>query len=99
MSSLPSILRVRSSPWRWVLLVYGVLGVGLWFVPLFNLLHVESSVVVAGVAFFVAGISSLVLFQRDARPIRVLRRQEAALLVPWLLLTVTLVWVPNCGYF
>ena len=98
MPSLSSLLRFWSPPWRGVLLVYGWLGVALWFVPLFNLLHAESSAVVAGVAFFTAGIASLGLFKQGLRPLRVLRGQEAALLVPWLLLTVTLVRVPNCGY-
>lgn len=98
MPSLSYIARVWSSPWRGVLLVYGLLGVALWFVPLFNLLHAESSAVVAGVAFFVAGLSSLGLFRQGRRPLRVLGGQVAALLVPWALLTVTLAWVPNCGY-
>ena len=86
------------SPLFWVLLVYGGLGLLLWGVPLFNLLHAESSAVVAGAAFFAAGLSSIALFGRRAFFRGVLVRQAAALLVPWLLLTLTLLWVPNCGY-
>ena len=82
----------------WVLVVYSGLGLGLWVVPLFNLLHAESSAVVAGVAFFAAGLSSLVCFRQGASFGTVLMWQVAALLVPWFLLTVTLIWVPNCGY-
>ena len=85
-------------PLRWALMIYGVLGVLLWAVPLFNLLHAESSAVVAGVAYFAAGLSSLALFRQGASFRRVLVGQQAALLLPWLLLTVTLLWVPNCGY-
>ena len=82
----------------WVPGIYGGLGVLLWAIPLFNLLHAESSAVVAGGAFFVAGLSSMVLFGRGMSFRGVLVRQEAALVVPWLLLTLTLFWVPNCGY-
>ena len=86
------------APLCWVLVIYGGLGLLLWAAPLFNLLHAESSAVVAGVAFFVAGLSSLALLGRGVPFQRVLVGQEGALLVPWLLLTVTLLWVPNCGY-
>lgn len=83
---------------RNVLLLYTLLGLALWPIPLFNLLHVESSAVVAFVVFFVAGLSSLRLFDSGWAFGRALMWHEAALLVPWLLLTVTVFWVPNCGY-
>ena len=67
LSKIPSLPSKIPTPLGWVLLVYGGLGVLLWAVPLFNLLHAESSAVVAGVAFFAAGLSSLVLFGRGAR--------------------------------
>jgi hypothetical protein len=87
------------APLAGVLLVYGGLGLLLWMAPLFNLLHAESSAVVAGVGFFAAGLSSVVLFGRGGGSFRrVLVQQEAGLLLPWLLLTFTLLWVPNCGY-
>jgi len=98
LSKIPSLKSKIPAPLAWVLVGYGGLGVLLWAVPLFNLLHAESSAVVAGVAFFAAGLSSLALFGRDASFRRVLVGQEAALLTPWFLLTLTLLWVPNCGY-
>ena len=82
----------------WVLLAYGILGLALWPIPLFNILHAESAAVVTGVAFFVAGLSSVGLFRRQASFRSVLFWQVAALALPWLLLTVTLARAPNCGY-
>lgn len=82
-----------------MLVVYVVAGVSLWPVPLFNVLHAESSAVIAGVAFFAAGVSSLYLFARGYPFRQVLVLQEAALGVPWLLLTVAQLWAPNCGYW
>ncbi|ARA92949.1 hypothetical protein AWN76_007085 [Rhodothermaceae bacterium RA] len=89
---------LRTPPLRMVMGFYAVLAVGLWPVPVFNLLHVESAAVVALGAYFAAGLSSLRLFERGATFRQVLAAQEAALLVPWALLTATLPWVPNCGY-
>lgn len=88
---------------RRVLLLYVVLGVALWPLPLLNRLHVESSALVALVAFFAAGLSSIRWLQAEKHtdPVsfaRVLVWQEAALLVPLLLLTVPMRWAPNCGY-
>ncbi len=78
--------------------VYAVLTVLLWPIPLLGLLHVESSAVLAFAAYFIAGLSSLTLFGRNGRLRSVLLMQELALLVPGLLLTITLLWRPNCGY-
>ena len=83
---------------RWMLLLYVGISVLLWPWPVFGLLHAESSAVVAAVAFFAAGLSSLGLFGEGARFSGVLARQEAALAVPWALLTLSLLWRPNCGY-
>ncbi len=85
---------------RGVLIAYALLGVALWPWPLVGLLHVESAAVVAFAAFFVAGLSALRLFEAGGRGFgRVLAMQEAALVVPAALLTVTLLWRPNCGFF
>lgn len=85
---------------RRVLLTYAALGAVLWPVPLLNILHVEASAVVAFVAFFAAGWAALDAFNR--RPPQTLRHvlwiQEAALMVPLALLTLSLLWVPNCDY-
>lgn len=85
---------------RRALLVYAVLGVALWPVPLFNVLHVEAAAVVAFVAFFVAGWGALDAFNQRRPPAvrHVLLRQEAVLLVPLGLLTLSLLWTPNCDY-
>ncbi|WP_456425620.1 tetratricopeptide repeat protein [Rhodocaloribacter sp.] len=85
--------RLRSTPG-----VYAALCVALWPFPLLNILHVESAAVVATVAFFAAGWASLNRFERGEAFGRVLGGQLAALAVPWALLTVTLLWTPNCGY-
>lgn len=89
---------VRS--FRGVLLTYLVVGAALWPLPLLNVLHVESAAVVALVAFFVAGITALSAFgaPSPASVKRVLIRQESALLVPLAMLTVSLLWAPNCDY-
>ena len=81
-----------------VLLLYAGTSVLLWPLPVFGLLHAESAAVVAGVAFFAAGLSSLRLFRNGASFRRALGLQEGALLVPWALLTLSLLWRPNCGY-
>ena len=85
--------RLRSTPG-----LYAALCVALWPFPLLNMLHVESAAVVATVAFFAAGWASLNRFERDEAFGRVLGGQLAALAVPWALLTVTLLWTPNCAY-
>ncbi|MGI9176002.1 MAG: tetratricopeptide repeat protein [Rhodothermales bacterium] len=83
---------------KWVLALYVAVSLLLWPWPVFGLLHAESSAVVAAVAFFGAGPSALQLFQQNARFRWVLGRHEAALAVPWALLTLSLLWRPNCGY-
>lgn len=79
--------------------VYFILGLLLWQIPLFNILHAESSAVVAAVSFFTAGLSSLSFFRRGSAYVQQLAAQGLALFVPWLLLTLSLAWTPNCGYF
>lgn len=89
---------------RRVLYVYGVVGVALWFVPLLSILHVESSAIIAGVSFFAAGLSTIHLSLSGRRQTarlsltRVVLYQEAALLLPAALLTLSLIWQPNCDY-
>lgn len=70
----------------------------LWPIPVFGLLHAESSALLAFTAYFVAGLSSLEFLGRGQSFVSVLGRQQAALLVPGLLLTVTMLWRPNCAY-
>ncbi len=90
---------------RWLIFVrgplvcYAVLCVILWMLPLVNRLHVESTALLAAVAFFASGLSALSSFRRGASLTGELVRQEAALLLPLAMLTISLLWAPNCGYF
>jgi hypothetical protein len=80
-------------------LVYGALGLVLWPIPLLNVLQVEAAAVVAFVAYFVSGWGAISAFRAaDASFIRVLGREEGALLVPLLMLTASQAWAPNCTY-
>lgn len=79
-------------------LVYAVLCAAMWPWPLLGLLHVEASAVVAGVGFFASGLASVALFRRGAALGPVLGRMVALLAVPLALLTLSLLWRPNCGY-
>ncbi|MFB6230614.1 MAG: hypothetical protein ABEL04_05600 [Salinibacter sp.] len=87
------------TPIRRVCAVYLGLSVLLSPVPLLNVLQAESSAVVALVAFFVAGYSALGAFATaEASLVRVLARQEAALIIPLGVLTLAQLWAPNCTY-
>jgi len=79
-------------------LVYAGLGVALWPLPVLGLLHVESAALVALVAFFVAGWWAWGHFRRGGRLADVLHRQLLLLLIPWVLLSLTVLWRPNCDY-
>lgn len=82
---------------RRVCAAYGVLGLGLWPIPLLNVLQVESAAVVAFVSFFVAGWAAIGHFRVGASSFwGELARQEAALLIPLGLLLVAPLWAPNC---
>lgn len=85
-------------PYAWVAAAYAVLCALLWPLPVLGLLHVESSAVVAGVGFFASGLAALALFRRGAALGPVLLRLEALLALPLGLLTLSLLWRPNCGY-
>ena len=78
--------------------VYGVLCAVLWPIPVFGLLHAESSAVVAGVAFGVSGLAAVSAFQRGEALGRVLVRHLALLAVPLAGLTLSLLWQDNCAY-
>ena len=70
----------------------------LWTLPVFGVLHAESSAVVAGLGFFVAGLSGGRAFRQGAALPEVVGRHLALLLIPLSLLTLSLLWRPNCGY-
>lgn len=79
-------------------IVYALAAGALWLVPLFNVLHVESSAVIAGISFFVAGLCSIRLFKSHLPFLPVLSGQLLLLLVPWFFLTLSILWQPNCSY-
>ncbi|CAN5629875.1 hypothetical protein BH23BAC4_BH23BAC4_12960 [soil metagenome] len=70
----------------------------LWPWPLFGILHAESSAVIAGLSFFAAGLTSVRALGAGQPVLRVLLYQMAALAVPFVLLTMSLIWRPNCAY-
>jgi tetratricopeptide (TPR) repeat protein len=89
---------MRNNPLLVVAGVYALTCVVLLPLPLFGLLHVSSSAVVAGIGFFASGLAAISLFQRGETVGDVLPRMLGLLVVPWALLTLSLLWRPNCGY-
>lgn len=79
-------------------LTYGAVGLALWPIPLVGLLHAEASAVVAASAFFVAGLASVRPLARGEGVAGQMRRHLGLLVVPWAMLTITLLWRPNCAY-
>lgn len=77
---------------------YVILSCLLWLVPLFNLLHAESSAVIAGVSFFIAGLAAIGAFRRGETFGETLAWQLSLLIIPWFLLTFSLLWQDNCSY-
>ncbi|PSQ83515.1 MAG: hypothetical protein BRD40_01950 [Bacteroidetes bacterium QS_1_65_9] len=78
---------------------YALLSLALGPVSLLGGVHVEAAAVVSAVAFFVSGPAAVAAFRRKERSFaRALAAQEALLLVPLLLLTVTALWRPQCDY-
>ena len=88
-------------PWagrlRGAAAAYAVACVALWPVPVFGLLHAESSAVVAAVAFAVGGVAGGAALRRGVPLRTVVAEHLALLLLPAALLTVTVLWRPNCG--
>lgn len=80
-------------------LAYLFLSLALLPHPLLGLLHVESSAVVAFFAFFVSGYYSVRVGVTPATLPRVLGWNLAYLAIPLCLLTASLLWRPNCGYW
>lgn len=87
-----------SSPARRGLLCYALVTLALWPFPLLRILHVESAAIIALAGFFIAGLGEFNDLRRSGALNRALTRQLSLLAVPWALLTVTLLWAPNCGY-
>ena len=89
---------------RTVCIAYVGLGALLWPIPLLNVLHVESAAVVAFVAYFVSGGATVSFLGKKQEPVRPPRlapfaiKLAAASLLPAAMLTVSILWAPNCGY-
>ena len=83
---------------KWPAAIYVLVCSILWILPLFRLLHVESSAVIAFVSFFVAGTSALKCYQGAESIKVVIGKHLTLLLVPLGMLTLSLFWQPNCEY-
>ena len=94
---MPLASRVRL--WLWPALAYTAVVATVWPMPVFGILHAESSAVVAAAAFFVSAVAGVGAFRRGERIVRVLGRSVALLVVPLALLTFSLLWRPNCAYW
>ena len=90
---------LRRRPWiAWSASVYVGTGALLWPVPVFGVLHAESSAVIAGVGFFASGLGALVAF-RSGRTLKTVASASALLLgVPLAMLTMSLLWRAICAY-
>lgn len=93
--------------WRpqpeWI--VYMAVALVLWFVPLFDRLHVESSAVIATVAFFTAGLRRLARARLPQAGMPQpglsqvgLQGQVAAPFIAFGLLSLSALWAPNCDW-
>ncbi|WP_420457456.1 hypothetical protein [Rubrivirga sp.] len=78
--------------------MYALATVALWPIPVFGVLHAEASAVLAAVGCLTAAVGSVGVFQRGAELGAVARAHLGLLAVPLGLLTVSLLWRPNCGY-
>ena len=96
---LPVPLRSRLRPWLWPALAYAAVVAALWPVPVFGILHAESSAVVAAAAFFVSAIAGIGALRCGESAGCILVRSVAVLAVPLALLTLSLLWRPNCAYW
>ncbi len=79
-------------------ILYAALSAVLWFLPLLQILHAESSAVIALASFFVSGLSALRLLEKSWSVQRILQVHWLLLLIPLGMLTVSLFWQPNCEY-
>ena len=78
--------------------VYAAACVALWPVPVFGILHAEASAVLAGVGCLAAAVGAVGPFRAGASLGEVARVHLGLLVVPVALLTLSLLWRPNCGY-
>ena len=78
-------------------LAWAIVCLLLWPIPLLNRLHVESSAVFAFAGWFIAGYAALRAFSGGSGFRPVLVRRLAVLAVPMVLMSIAVIWAPNCG--
>lgn len=84
--------------WRLSAGILGVSAMVLWPVPVFQILHVESSAVIAAMAWLCTGLAA-VGCRSGLRHLGILIGAHIAYLaIPLLALTVSMIWAPNCAY-
>lgn len=96
--ALNKVKLTRHAHLIWLLAAYLVLALLLYASRLTSILYAESSAVVAFFGFFVTGVYTFSRSRAAVARTRVLVESLGGLIVPWLLLTLSLSWVPNCAY-
>ena len=80
--------------------LYSLATAALLWVPLLNVLHAESSAVIAVLAFFVGGLDAVSLFERGRSRVReIIARQWLYLLAPFVIFQAARLWLPGCDFF
>ncbi|HIL56293.1 MAG TPA: hypothetical protein EYG39_00090, partial [Rhodothermales bacterium] len=87
----------RAVPWREAL-AFAAVALALWPLPVVGMVHAEGAAVLAFAGFFVGGGSVLRARRRGETGPGAIRQPLAALVVPLVLLSATVLWRPNCGY-
>lgn len=91
-------MRQKLPVWIWEALPYSMVCWVLYAIPLFNILHVESCAVLAVAAYIIAGWKAKADLINGRSLVQILQRAYLGLLVPLGWMTLSLSWVPNCGY-
>ncbi|WP_412067704.1 hypothetical protein [Rubrivirga sp. IMCC43871] len=78
-------------------LATGAVCVAMWPVPVFGVLHAESSAVIAAVGCLAAAVGAVGPLRRGVPPATVARAHLGALVLPFALLSLSLLWRPNCA--
>lgn len=87
----------RAAPWREAL-AFAAVALALWPLPVVGMVHAEGAAVLAFAGFFIGGGSVLRARRRGETGPGAIRQPLAALVVPLVLLSATVLWRPNCGY-
>ncbi|MCB0717840.1 MAG: hypothetical protein KDD65_05315, partial [Bacteroidetes bacterium] len=84
--------------WRSVAVICGLVFALFLPVPLLGILQAESSAVAALVVYFATGAATVFSFRRNVSGRFVALRTAIVAVVPMLVLTLSLLWRPNCGW-